>query len=202
MPLASRLFRSSQRRSRARTGAKSLACWQVEQRNGRIFVHEKRERRKPSGKAQASAPDRVVIVGGGAAGFATAEMLRRREFRGSIVMLSSDAAAPIDRPNLSKDYLVGSAPEDWMPLRPDSFYSESGIELRLNSEVTGIDIKPRHVVTAGGGKVAYDRSCWPPARSLYASRFRASTSRIFIRCVRWPIAAPSLARPNERAACS
>jgi apoptosis-inducing factor 3 len=49
-------------------------------------------------------------------------MLRRREFRGSIVMLSSDAAAPVDRPNLSKDYLAGSAPEDWMPLRSDSFY--------------------------------------------------------------------------------
>jgi nitrite reductase/ring-hydroxylating ferredoxin subunit len=135
----------------------SLACWQVEQRNGRVFVHEKREQRKPSGKALASAPDRIVIVGGGAAGFAAAEMLRRREFRGSIVMLSSDAAAPVDRPNLSKDYLAGSAPDDWMPLRPDSFYSETGIELRLNSEVIGIDIKARDVVTAGGGKVAYDR---------------------------------------------
>ena len=77
-----------------------------------MFVHEKREQRKPSGKALASLPDRIVIVGGGAAGFAAAEMLRRREFRGSIVMLSSDAAAPIDRPNLSKDYLAGSAPED------------------------------------------------------------------------------------------
>jgi NADPH-dependent 2,4-dienoyl-CoA reductase/sulfur reductase-like enzyme/nitrite reductase/ring-hydroxylating ferredoxin subunit len=135
----------------------SLACWQIEQRNGRVFVYKKREQRKPSGKALASAPDKIVIVGGGAAGFAAAEMLRRREFRGSIVMLSSDAAAPVDRPNLSKDYLAGSAPEDWMPLRPDSFYSETGIDLRLNSEVTGIDTKARHVVTADGGKVAYDR---------------------------------------------
>ena len=39
-------------------------------------------------------------------------------------MLSSDAAAPVDRPNLSKDYLAGSAPEDWIPLSPDSFYDE------------------------------------------------------------------------------
>jgi NAD(P)H-nitrite reductase large subunit len=84
-------------------------------------------------------------------------MLRRREFRGSIVMLSSDAAAPVDRPNLSKDYLAGSAPEDWIPLSPDSFYDEAGIELRLNTEVTGIDTKARHVVIASGGKVAYDR---------------------------------------------
>jgi NADPH-dependent 2,4-dienoyl-CoA reductase/sulfur reductase-like enzyme len=84
-------------------------------------------------------------------------MLRRREFRGSIVMLSSDAAAPVDRPNLSKDYLAGKAPEDWLPLRPDSFYDEAGIDLRLNTEVTGIDTKARHVVTASGDNVAYDR---------------------------------------------
>src|SRR5450830_973426 len=84
-------------------------------------------------------------------------MLRRREFRGSVLMLSSDTAAPVDRPNLSKDYLAGSAPEDWMPLRPDSFYDEAGIELRLNTEVIGIDTKARHVATASGSKVAYDR---------------------------------------------
>ena len=134
-----------------------LDCWRVEQRNGRVFVHEKLEQPKPRAKALADSPDKIVIVGGGAAGFAAAEMLRRREFRGNITMLSSDAAAPVDRPNLSKDYLAGSAPEDWMPLRPDSFYGEVGIELRLNTEVTGIDTKARHVVTAAGGKVPYDQ---------------------------------------------
>jgi NADPH-dependent 2,4-dienoyl-CoA reductase/sulfur reductase-like enzyme/nitrite reductase/ring-hydroxylating ferredoxin subunit len=134
-----------------------LDCWRVEQRNGRVFVHEKLEQPKPRAKALADSPDKIVIVGGGAAGFAAAEMLRRREFCGNITMLSSDAAAPVDRPNLSKDYLAGSAPEDWMPLRPDSFYGEAGIELRLNTEVTGIDTKARHVVTAGGGKVPYDQ---------------------------------------------
>jgi NADPH-dependent 2,4-dienoyl-CoA reductase/sulfur reductase-like enzyme/nitrite reductase/ring-hydroxylating ferredoxin subunit len=135
----------------------ALACWRVEQRNGQVFVCEKLAQPHPRAKVTADAPDKIVIVGGGAAGFAAAEMLRRREFRGSIVMLSSEAAAPIDRPNLSKDYLAGSAPEDWMPLRPDSFYDEAGIELRLNTEVVGIDTKARHVVTAGGDKVPYDR---------------------------------------------
>ena len=135
----------------------ALDCWQVEQRNGQVFVHEKRQQSKPRAKAPIDAPDKIVIVGGGAAGFAAAEMLRRRQFRGSIVMLSSDAAAPVDRPNLSKDYLAGKAPEDWMPLRPDSFYDEAGIDLRLNTEVTGIDTKARHVITVSGGNVAYDR---------------------------------------------
>jgi apoptosis-inducing factor 3 len=83
--------------------------------------------------------------------------LRRQEFRGSIVMLSNDTAPPVDRPNLSKDYLAGSAPEDWLPLRPDSFYADAGIELRLESNVTSIDSKARNIIVAGGGTVPYDR---------------------------------------------
>ena len=84
-------------------------------------------------------------------------MLRRQDYRGSIVMLSNEAAAPVDRPNLSKDYLAGSAPEDWLPLRPDDFYTEAKIDLRLNTEVMSIDTNARHVVTSGGETIPYDR---------------------------------------------
>jgi NADPH-dependent 2,4-dienoyl-CoA reductase/sulfur reductase-like enzyme/nitrite reductase/ring-hydroxylating ferredoxin subunit len=132
-------------------------CWKVEQRDGRIFVREKREAPKSSSVAATDAPGRIVIVGGGAAGFAAAEMLRRRNYGGSIVMLSKDAAPPVDRPNLSKDYLAGSAPEDWVPLRPDAFYADNGIELRCNTEVRGIDVKTRTVTLAGGESLLYDR---------------------------------------------
>jgi apoptosis-inducing factor 3 len=134
-----------------------LAIWQVEREGGRIVVRRKREQPKPRTRGPVDAPGKIVIVGGGAAGFAAAETLRRQEFRGSIVMLSDDAAPPVDRPNLSKDYLAGSAPEDWLPLRPDSFYGEAGIELRLNSNVTSIDAKARNVVTADGVTIPYDR---------------------------------------------
>src|SRR5215217_835054 len=106
-----------------------IAVWKVEQEDGRIFVREKREQPGPRVKGAIDAPGQIVIVGGGAAGFAAAEMLRRQEYRGSIVMLSSEAAAPVDRPNLSKDYLAGSAPEDWLPLRPDDFYTGAKIDL-------------------------------------------------------------------------
>ena len=132
-------------------------CWRVEQRDGRIFVREKREAPKSPSVAAIDAPGRIVIVGGGAAGFAAAEMLRRRNYRGSIVMLSNDAAPPVDRPNLSKDYLAGTAPEDWLPLRPDSFYAENGIDLRLNAEVSGINVQTHEVMIAGHDTLPYDR---------------------------------------------
>jgi nitrite reductase/ring-hydroxylating ferredoxin subunit len=108
-----------------------LAVWKVERDGDRIVVRQKREQPKPRIGGAVDAPSRIVIVGGGAAGFAAAEMLRRQEYRGSIVMLSSERAPPVDRPNLSKDYLAGSAPEDWLPLRPNDFYAGADIDLRL-----------------------------------------------------------------------
>src|SRR5262249_15416517 len=74
-----------------------------------------------------------------------------------LVILSDDSVAPVDRPNLSKDYLAGTAAKDWVPLRPDSFYSESGIELRLNSGVVAIDAHAREVVLAKGERVSFER---------------------------------------------
>src|ERR1700759_5143195 len=135
----------------------TLSVWQVEREGDRIFVRQKREQPRPRGKGPVEAPGRIVIIGGGAAGFAAAEMLRRQEFRGSIVMLSSDTAPPVDRPNLSKDYLAGSAPEDWLPLRPDSFYAEADIDLRRRPDFVSIDSRARNVVLAGGGTVPYAR---------------------------------------------
>src|SRR5580704_18718912 len=134
-----------------------ISVWKVEREDARIVVRHKREQPKPRVKGVVDAPGKIVIVGGGAAGFAAAEMLRRQDFQGDIVMLSSEAAAPVDRPNLSKDYLAGSAPEDWLPLRPDDFYAESKIDLRLATEVAAIDTKQRQVHCGEGTNLTYDR---------------------------------------------
>ena len=136
-----------------------IECWSVEQRDGKIFVREKRERTATMARMKASekAPNKIVIIGGGASGFAAAQKLRRERYQGSIVVLSNENAAPIDRPNLSKDYLAGNAPEEWVPLRPDSFYSENHIELRLESNVTDINAHSREVALADGSKVPFDR---------------------------------------------
>ena len=131
--------------------------WQVEQRDGKIFVGEKRAQAQASRRPKSGEPSRIVIVGGGAAGFAAAEMLRRHSYEGGVVMLSSDDAPPIDRPNLSKDYLAGDAPEEWLPLRDLSYYSDNSIDLRLNTTVAAIDVRERHVTLADGEKIPFDR---------------------------------------------
>jgi len=125
---------------------------------GKVYVRAKlaSPERKPAVSGSA-APQRIVIVGGGAAGFATAEMLRRERYEGGIVMLSDDAAPPVDRPNLSKDYLAGTAPEEWIPLRGDDFYAEQHIDLKLGTTATGVDLRAREVALDGGGRIPYDR---------------------------------------------
>ena len=136
-----------------------MSCWRVEKRDGKAFVREKIEATRPlaRGTGASGASGRIVIVGGGAAGFAAAEMLRREGFSGSLTMVSSDDAAPYDRPNCSKDYLAGNAPEEWMPLRPDDWYKEHAIELMLRTEVAGIDAKARQVTLAGGKALSFDK---------------------------------------------
>ncbi|HEY6993844.1 MAG TPA: FAD-dependent oxidoreductase [Xanthobacteraceae bacterium] len=138
-----------------------VPCWRVERRDGKVIVREKVALADPrtSGQARQSSEKsaRVVIVGGGAAGFAAAEMLRREGFAGSITLLSADAAAPYDRPNCSKDYLAGNAPEDWMPLKPPEFYTQQAIDIELGADVTAIDAKARQVTIAGGRSVAFDK---------------------------------------------
>jgi NADPH-dependent 2,4-dienoyl-CoA reductase/sulfur reductase-like enzyme/nitrite reductase/ring-hydroxylating ferredoxin subunit len=136
-----------------------LACWVVEYLEDKVFVRGKRVTSEPQVRRKPAdvPPAKIVIVGGGAAGFAAAEMLRREHFGGSIVMLSNDAAAPVDRPNLSKDYLAGSAPEDWVYLRPDNFYRDNGIDLRLNEDVTTIDARKREIMLCNGNSIGYER---------------------------------------------
>ncbi|HZW72636.1 MAG TPA: DNA polymerase, partial [Caldimonas sp.] len=97
----------------------------------------------------------MVIIGGGASGSAAAEMLRRCGYDGRITVVDDDPSAPYDRPNLSKDYLAGNAPEEWIPLRPEGFYAGHKIHIlraraqRINSEARTVDVD-------GHGSLRYD----------------------------------------------
>ena len=131
-----------------------IACFAVATRGDRVFVGDKLP---PAVRtARVEGPKRVVILGGGAAGHAAAETLRREGFAGAITLISADDAAPYDRPNASKDYLAGNAPEEWMPMRPASYYEEARIELLLGRRATSIDTAGKRVVLAQGEPVPFD----------------------------------------------
>lgn len=132
-----------------------LARWTTEQRDGRVFVGAPLTAEQRPTLAAADLPHSVVIIGGGAAGNAAAETLRQEGYDGPVTLLSADAAPPCDRPNLSKDYLAGSAPEDWIPLRPPGFYAEQRIELRLGVRVAAIEPAAKVVRLSDGSTVPY-----------------------------------------------
>ena len=138
-----------------------IPCWSVKREGQRVIVGDKKERDPlaptwPSKPGGAAVPRDIVIVGAGAAGSAAAEMLRRSGFGGRVRVVDADADAPYDRPNLSKDYLAGNAPEEWIPLRPSGFYGEHSIE-RVGDRAERIDTKSRTVVLGSGQEISYDR---------------------------------------------
>jgi NADPH-dependent 2,4-dienoyl-CoA reductase/sulfur reductase-like enzyme/nitrite reductase/ring-hydroxylating ferredoxin subunit len=134
---------------------KPVASWNVEQRGEFFYVTSKRPAAKRAPVA-AESPKSVVIIGGGAAGHAAAETLRSEGYTGEITMISADESAPYDRTNVSKDYLAGTAPEEWMPMRPAKFYSDEKIQLKLGQRASAIDVAGRRVVLESGDIIAFD----------------------------------------------
>ena len=136
-----------------------IDCWRVERVGSTVFVREKIARpgqanARPTAKSRGG-PDAVVIVGGGAAGLAAADMLRREGYEGGLTLISADAEPPCDRPNLSKDYLAGTAQEDWIPLRPPGYYTERRIDLVLDARVSSLDLKQHRVQLENGKTVGF-----------------------------------------------
>src|SRR6185503_13914444 len=138
-----------------------IACWLTERRGTKIVVSGKVERDPlaptfPIARTDGDEPRAIVIVGVGAAGSAAAEMLRRCGYEGRVTTIDADPDAPYDRPNLSKDYLAGNAPEEWIPLRPTGFYAEHGIEV-VRGRVTKIDTTAKRIEIEGMSPILYDR---------------------------------------------
>src|SRR5689334_18716137 len=153
-----------------------VACWRVERTGDQVRLGEKTDRDPlaPSDEAKrgvtrtraaqhaaravappSKAPEKIVIVGGGAAGSAATEMLRRVGYAGSLTLIDGEPDSPYDRPNLSKDYLAGNAPEEWIPLRPDGFYTEHGVDHVRNTQVSALDLPNRQVQLANGDVRAF-----------------------------------------------
>ncbi|HVX41834.1 MAG TPA: FAD-dependent oxidoreductase [Gemmatimonadaceae bacterium] len=136
-----------------------VASYEVTESDGVVRVGARRAAttRRPGSVGAQHRVGTIAILGAGAAGAAAADMLRRRGYDGRVVMLSAEHELPYDRPNLSKDFLAGTAPEDWLPLRPREYYDDANIELMLGHRVSGIDSAARELKTLSGGRVSYDR---------------------------------------------
>jgi apoptosis-inducing factor 3 len=136
-----------------------IPCWRVERIGSKLFVRE----RLPEAPARAAQPYQagepnpasVIIIGGGAAGLAAADTLRREGYAGPVTIISADESAPYDRPNLSKDFLTGNAPAEWMPLRSPEYYAGHKIELILGSSAESIDLGRRSVRLANGRQLEF-----------------------------------------------
>ena len=130
-----------------------VACYKIEKRGELCFVTAKADE-KPAQKPKSS-PANVVIIGAGAAGNAAAEMLRREGYDGLVTMITADEFLPYDRPNLSKDYLAGTASEEWIPLRSADFYREQKVETFTNTSASAIDTRRRQVTLSDGRSLSY-----------------------------------------------
>ncbi len=137
-----------------------VACWRVERSGDRVLVREKVERDAlaatyPARLPATGAERRMVIVGAGAAGAAAAEMLRRCGFGGPVTVVDGEPDSPYDRPNLSKDFLAGTAPAEWIPLRPAGFYERHGVTL-VRGRATSLDVSGRTLEVEGHGTLPFD----------------------------------------------
>ena len=131
-----------------------IDCFEVIRRGDRVLVGT-RKSRAPAPKPPQD-PAHIVIVGAGAAGAAAAERLRGLGCTGQITLIGQEAPGPVDRPNLSKDFLAGNAPMEWITLRDDAFYQAQGIE-HLVEGVAELDTGARSVTLEGGRKIGYDK---------------------------------------------
>jgi NADPH-dependent 2,4-dienoyl-CoA reductase/sulfur reductase-like enzyme/nitrite reductase/ring-hydroxylating ferredoxin subunit len=132
-----------------------LRQWEVSEEVGKVRVGDRiaRDPLVPR-RTPRRHPDSVIIVGAGAAGSSAAETLRTEGYDGPVKLVDPDPDAPYDRPNLSKDYLAGKAPEEWIPLRSREFLEDHDIQ-RLVAPVRGLDLENHFLTLEGDERIPF-----------------------------------------------
>ena len=131
-----------------------VSCFNVERQGDLVKITGKKDVdfRVPCPKN----PSSVVIVGAGAAGAACTDMLRTKGYAGPITLVAEEQPSPVDRPNLSKDFLAGSAPEEWIPLRTPEHYQSISVQVVHGNPAVGIRPPEHQVDLKDGRKLSYD----------------------------------------------
>ena len=101
------------------------------------------------------AVENIVIVGGGLAGATAARTLRAEGFSGPVVLLAGERHHPYLRPPLSKEYLLGKAGDDALPVVSADWYDANGVDLRLGVPAAHLDPSARTVGLADGSRLEY-----------------------------------------------
>lgn len=99
--------------------------------------------------------DRLVIVGAGQAAFALAARLRALKDERPITMIGDEPVPPYQRPPLSKKYLLGEMSFERLTYRPDAWFGENGVDLRLSTSVQRIDRSAKTVALSDGSVLDY-----------------------------------------------
>ncbi len=100
--------------------------------------------------------ERLVVVGGGPAGLATARAYRDAGGLARVTILSTEPYPPYNRPPLTKDFLRGESGRDDLPIEAEGWYRENDVELRLSTVVESLDRERALVETDTGEKFHYD----------------------------------------------
>jgi NADPH-dependent 2,4-dienoyl-CoA reductase/sulfur reductase-like enzyme len=102
----------------------------------------------------------IVIVGTGHAAAQVAIALRQQGHEDSIVMLGRDVHPPYERPPLSKEYLAGDKPFERIMIRPEKFWADKNVEVRLGNGVVEVDWMAHQVVLADDTRLGYRKLIW------------------------------------------
>ncbi len=101
--------------------------------------------------------DTLIIVGAGHAAGQVVATLKQKKFAGSIILIGEEPWLPYQRPPLSKKFLAGDLPAERLHFKPESFYDDPGIEVRLDTRIDAVDRGGKTARTAGGGQLAFDK---------------------------------------------
>jgi NADPH-dependent 2,4-dienoyl-CoA reductase/sulfur reductase-like enzyme/nitrite reductase/ring-hydroxylating ferredoxin subunit len=130
-----------------------IPCFAIQREAGKVRVDRRRD---VDFKVSCPLnPESVVIIGGGAAGAACADMLRSKGYAAPITLVGDEEPGPVDRPNLSKDYLAGTASEDWIPLRSREYYESIHVEMLTRDPAAHIHPGAREVTLQSGRMLRY-----------------------------------------------